>query len=40
AAAAAPAAEPSRPRPAPAPAATPRRTVVFEDDLDVPDFLK
>jgi cell division protein FtsZ len=26
-------------RPAPAPAA-PRRTVVFEDDLDVPDFLK
>ncbi|GAC1440390.1 MAG: cell division protein FtsZ [Mycobacteriales bacterium] len=27
-------------RPSPAPAATPRRTVVFEDDLDVPDFLK
>jgi cell division protein FtsZ len=27
-------------RPAPAPAPTPRRTVVFEDDLDVPDFLK
>jgi cell division protein FtsZ len=34
------AAEGSRFRPSPAPAATPRRTVVFEDDLDVPDFLK
>jgi cell division protein FtsZ len=34
-------AAPPRPRPAPAPApAAPRRTVVFEDDLDVPDFLK
>jgi cell division protein FtsZ len=32
---------PPRPRPTPAPApAAPRRTVVFEDDLDVPDFLK
>jgi cell division protein FtsZ len=35
--------EPAR-RPAPAaaaaPAAAPRRTVVFEDDLDVPDFMK
>ena len=32
---------PLRPRPATAPAApAPRRTVVFEDDLDVPDFLK
>jgi cell division protein FtsZ len=29
-----------RGRPAPAPVSTPRRTVVFEDDLDVPDFLK
>jgi cell division protein FtsZ len=29
----------SRP-PAPAPQQAPRRTVVFEDDLDVPDFLK
>jgi len=29
----------SRPTPPPQPAA-PRRTVVFEDDLDVPDFLK
>jgi hypothetical protein len=30
-----------RPVPPPAqPAAPPRRTVVFEDDLDVPDFLK
>ncbi len=29
----------SRPRPTPQPVA-PRRTVVFEDDLDVPDFLK
>ncbi|MBW3640961.1 MAG: cell division protein FtsZ, partial [Actinobacteria bacterium] len=28
-----------RPRPA-TPAPPPRRTVVFEDDLDVPDFLK
>jgi hypothetical protein len=36
AASAAPAAE----RPRPTPVATPRRTVVFEDDLDVPDFLK
>jgi cell division protein FtsZ len=27
-------------RPVPQPAAPPRRTVVFEDDLDVPDFLK
>jgi hypothetical protein len=35
-----PAAEPQRFRPAPAPAAAPRRTVVFEDDLDVPDFMK
>ena len=32
--------ETERPRPTPAPAVTPRRTVVFEDDLDVPDFLK
>jgi len=36
--------DPQRYRPspaaAPAPAATPRRTVVFEDDLDVPDFMK
>ena len=32
---------PPRPRPTPAPApVAPRRTVVFEDDLDVPDFLK
>jgi len=32
---------PLRPRPATSPAApAPRRTVVFEDDLDVPDFLK
>jgi cell division protein FtsZ len=31
------AADGERGRPAPA---TPRRTVVFEDDLDVPDFLK
>jgi cell division protein FtsZ len=39
-AAAAPAVPP-RPRPAPTPPpAQPRRTVVFEDDLDVPDFLK
>jgi cell division protein FtsZ len=30
----------SRPQPPPAPPAQPRRTVVFEDDLDVPDFLK
>jgi len=31
----------ARPRPTPAPApSAPRRTVVFEDDLDVPDFLK
>ncbi|MDQ3503885.1 MAG: cell division protein FtsZ, partial [Actinomycetota bacterium] len=29
-----------RPRPATTPAPPPRRTVVFEDDLDVPDFLK
>jgi cell division protein FtsZ len=29
-----------RPTPAAAPAAAPRRTVVFEDDLDVPDFMK
>ena len=29
-----------RPRPATTPAPAPRRTVVFEDDLDVPDFLK
>ena len=30
-----------RPQPSrPAPAVQPRRTVVFEDDLDVPDFLK
>jgi cell division protein FtsZ len=36
----APAAAPEPPRPAPAPAPAPRRTVVFEDDLDVPDFLK
>jgi cell division protein FtsZ len=35
-----PANEPPRFRPSPAPAASPRRTVVFEDDLDVPDFLK
>jgi cell division protein FtsZ len=33
-------AEPSRFRPSPAPSTAPRRTVVFEDDLDVPDFLK
>jgi cell division protein FtsZ len=34
-------APPVRPVPQPAqPAAPPRRTVVFEDDLDVPDFLK
>jgi cell division protein FtsZ len=40
AAAPAPSATP-RPRPAPTPPpAAPRRTVVFEDDLDVPDFLK
>ena len=32
---------PPRPRPAPTPPPVqPRRTVVFEDDLDVPDFLK
>ena len=32
---------PPRPRPAPTAAPVqPRRTVVFEDDLDVPDFLK
>jgi cell division protein FtsZ len=32
---------PPRPRPAPTPQPVqPRRTVVFEDDLDVPDFLK
>jgi cell division protein FtsZ len=31
---------PAPPRPAPAPVSPPRRTVVFEDDLDVPDFLK
>jgi cell division protein FtsZ len=36
----APAAEGARFRAAPAAAAAPRRTVVFEDDLDVPDFLK
>jgi cell division protein FtsZ len=36
----APAADASRFRAAPAAAAAPRRTVVFEDDLDVPDFLK
>ena len=37
-----PAAQPApRPQPQrPAPPAQPRRTVVFEDDLDVPDFLK
>ena len=37
-----PAAERPRfqPAPAAAPAAAPRRTVVFEDDLDVPDFMK
>ena len=29
-----------RPRPSVTPQPTPRRTVVFEDDLDVPDFLK
>ncbi len=34
-----PAAAPA-PAPAPAAAARPARTVVFEDDLDVPDFLK
>ena len=36
----APATESERFRPPPAAAAPPRRTVVFEDDLDVPDFLK
>jgi len=35
-----PAARPA-PRPSvPQPSSPPRRTVVFEDDLDVPDFLK
>jgi cell division protein FtsZ len=29
-----------RPRPLQTPPPAPRRTVVFEDDLDVPDFLK
>ncbi|MCU1674951.1 MAG: cell division protein FtsZ [Frankiales bacterium] len=33
-------AEQPRFRPAPAAPAAPRRTVVFEDDLDVPDFMK
>jgi cell division protein FtsZ len=37
---AAAAAAPDAQRPRPAPPVTPRRTVVFEDDLDVPDFLK